>query len=360
MFDVLIVDDQAIGLRILQRLVRKTCPDANLHCFQDPTEALSWAKGGRCDLLITDLRMPTLSGSALIRWFRALPHCADVPVMVVTVAEDRQSRHAALRAGATDFLTKPLDAIEFDARCRNLLRFREHHLLLSDRALWLEKRVKQAVADIEQREQDALQRLARVGELRDNYTGRHVKRIGRYAALLARELGQDEEFCRLIEYAAPLHDIGKVGIPDAILRKHGRLSADEWEIMRTHPQLGHDLLADSPAPAMQLGATIAMSHHECFDGQGYPRGLQGDRIPLAARIVTVVDIFDALMSKRPYKPAWPLPQVLAHLQRLSGRTLDPECLRAFLSVLDGAMAIHEQLHDNPDGVDPRLNCDRMA
>jgi two-component system response regulator RpfG len=360
MFDVLIVDDQATGLRILERLVKNTRPDANLHCFQDPTAALSWAKSYRCDLLITDLRMPTLSGSSLIRWFRALPHCADVPVMVVTVAEDRQSRHAALRAGATDFLTKPVDAIEFEARCKNLLRFREHHLLLSDRALWLEKRVKQSVTEIEQREQDTMLRLARVGELRDNYTGQHVKRIGQYAALLARELAQDDEFCRLIEYAAPLHDIGKIGIPDAILRKSGSLTTEEWEVMKTHPRLGHDLLADSPAPAMQLGATIALNHHEKFDGSGYPAALSGDRIPLAARIVTVVDVFDALMSKRPYKPAWPLPQVLAHLQRLSGSTLDPDCLRAFLSVLDGAMAIHDALRDTPDGVDSCINRDRLA
>jgi two-component system response regulator RpfG len=360
MFDVMIVDDQDTGLRIIERMVRKTRPDANLHCFKDPTEALSWAKSYRCDLLITDLRMPTLSGAALIRWFRALPHCADVPVMVVTVADDRQSRHAALRAGATDFLTKPVDPIEFEARCKNLLRFREHHLLLTDRALWLEKRVKQSVAEIEQREQDTMLLLARVGELRDNYTGQHVRRIGQYAALLARELAQDDDFCRLIEYAAPLHDIGKIGIPDAILRKTGSLTDHEWDVMKTHPQLGHDLLADSPAPAMRLGAIIALHHHEHYDGTGYPAGLRGDKIPVAARIVTVVDVFDALMSKRTYKPAWPLPQVLAHLQRLCGKLVDPECLRAFLSVLDGAMAIHEKLRDTPDGVDSRTNRDRLA
>jgi response regulator RpfG family c-di-GMP phosphodiesterase len=220
--------------------------------------------------------------------------------------------------------------------------------------------VKQSVTEIEQREQDTMLRLARVGELRDNYTGQHVKRIGQYAALLARELAQDDEFCRLIEYAAPLHDIGKIGIPDAILRKSGSLTTEEWEVMKTHPRLGHDLLADSPAPAMQLGATIALNHHEKFDGSGYPAALNGDRIPLAARIVTVVDVFDALMSKRPYKPAWPLPQVLAHLQRLSGSTLDPDCLRAFLSVLDGAMAIHDALRDTPDGVDSCINRDRLA
>lgn len=360
MFDVLIVDDQATGLRILEHLVRQTEPDANLYCFRDPTEALSWAKGSRCDLLITDLRMPTLPGSALIRWFRALPHCADVPVMVVTVAEDRHSRHAALRAGATDFLTKPVDAIEFEARCKNLLRFREHHLLLTDRALWLEKRVKQSVNEIEQREQDTLLRLARVGEMRDHYTGQHVRRIGQYAALLARELGQDDEFCRLIEYAAPLHDIGKIGIPDSILRKHTDLSDEEWAVMKTHPQLGHDLLVDSPTPAMKLGATIALSHHERFDGSGYPAGLSGDDIPLAARIVTVVDVFDALMSERPYKPAWPLSKVLAELHRLSGSMLDPECLRAFLSILDGAVAIHDRLREPPIDANPRSNGDRLA
>jgi len=360
MFDVVIVDDQATGLHVLKRLVKRTQPDANLHCFSDPTEALSWVKESGCDLLITDLRMPTLSGSALVRWFRALPRCADVPVMVVTIVEDRQSRHAALRAGATDFLTKPLDPIEFEARCRNLLKFRENHLLLSDRAQWLEKRVKQAVGEIESREQDTMLRLAKVGELRDNNTGRHVKRIGQYAALLARELGQDDEFCRLIEHAAPLHDIGKIGIPDSILLKDGDLTKEEWAIMKTHPQLGHDLLADSPAPTMQLGATIALCHHERFDGSGYPRGLRGEEIPIAARIVTVVDIFDALMTSRPYKPAWPLAEVLAHLQTLSGGILDPNCLRAFLSVLDGAIRIHERFGDSEEELGSASRQDRLA
>lgn len=355
MFDILIVDDQATGLRILQRLVKRSCPDANLHCFNDPTLALSWSKDNACDLLITDLLMPRLPGNALIRWFRTLPHCADVPVMVVTVAEDRQRRHAALRAGATDFLQKPLDAIEFDARVKNLLRYREHHLLLSDRALWLEKRVKQSVAEIERRELDGMLRLARAGELRENFKGRHVRRIGQYAALVARELGQDDDFCRLIAYAAPLHDIGKVGIPDSILLKQECLTEAEMEVMKRHTQFGHDLLIDSPSPAMRLAASIALHHHENFDGTGYPFGLEGKDIPLEARIVAVVDVFDALMSARPYKDSWPLPQVLDYLKNNSGKKLDPECLDAFFSVLDGALAIHDRLRDDIDRAIPASN-----
>jgi response regulator RpfG family c-di-GMP phosphodiesterase len=352
MFDIVIVDDQATGLRILQRLVKRSCPDSNLHCFSDPTLALSWSKDNTCDLLITDLLMPQLPGNALIRWFRTLPHCADVPVMVVTVADDRQRRHAALRAGATDFLQKPLDAIEFEARCKNLLRYREHHLLLSDRALWLEKRVRQSVAEIERRELDGMLRLARAGELRENFKGRHVKRIGEYAALVARELGQDDDFCRLITYAAPLHDIGKVGIPDAILLKQGRLTDQEKDIMKCHPRFGHDLLVDSPSPAMRLAASIALHHHENFDGTGYPDGLRGHDIPLEARIVAVVDVFDALMSPRPYKTGWPLAKVLDHLKTISGSKLDPDCLDAFLSVLDSALVIHERLRDEMDAAGP--------
>ena len=348
MFDILIVDDQTTGLRILQRLVQKSCPDANLHCFSDPTLALTWSKNNDCDLLITDLLMPELSGTALIRWFRALPHCAETPIMVVTVAEDRQRRHAALRAGATDFLQKPLDAVEFEARCKNLLRYREHHLLLSDRALWLEKRVKQSVAEIEKRELDGMLRLARAGELRENFKGRHVKRIGEYAALVARELGEDDDFCRLITHAAPLHDIGKVGIPDSILLKQGPLTDTEKQVMKCHTRFGYDLLADSPSPAMRLAASIALHHHENFDGTGYPTGLKGSDIPLEARIVTVVDVFDALISARPYKASWPLSSVLDYLKTVSNSKLDQDCLDAFLSVLDGALAIHERLRDDLD------------
>jgi two-component system response regulator RpfG len=348
MFDILIVDDQATGLRVLRGLAQKSCPGSQLHCFSDPTLALTWAKNNSCDLLITDLFMPKISGSSLIRWFRAMPHNDDVPIMVVSVAEDRHRRHAALRAGATDFLQKPVDAIEFDARCKNLLRYREHHLLLSDRALWLEKRVKQSVAEIEQREVDAMLRLARVGGLRENLDGQHFKRIGECAALVSRELRQPEDFCRFVAYAAPLHDIGKVGIPESILMKKGPLTKEEWAVMMRHTQMGYDLLRDSPSPAMQLGAQIALSHHESFDGSGYPAGLKGDDIPLAARIVAVVDIFDALMSVRSYKPAWPLPSVLEALQKSSGKRLDPDCLHAFMSVLDGALALREQLGDGAE------------
>jgi two-component system response regulator RpfG len=328
--------------------VEKSCPDAKLHCYSDPTLAVTWAKDHSCDLLITDLLMPKLSGNALIRWFRALPHQRDVPIMVVTVAEDRDRRLTALRAGATDFLNKPVDAIEFEARCRNLLRYRENHLLLSDRAVWLEKRVKQSTAEIEQRELDAMLRLARVGELRENFKGQHVKRIGEYAALVSGELSQPEDYCRLMRYAAPLHDIGKVGIPDAILMKKGPLTADEWTIMQSHTQMGHGLLADSSSPVMQLGAQIALSHHERFDGTGYPAGLAADEIPLAARIVAVVDIFDALLSARAYKPSWPLSKVVQYMKETSGKRLDPDCLRAFFSVLDEALAVRARLADPSD------------
>ena len=354
MFDVVIVDDQTTSLKIVQQLVIKTEPQARVQGFRDPTLALEYVKANGCDLLITDLRMPTMTGSELIRWFRSLPQGVDVPIVVVTVAEDRASRHAALGAGATDFLIKPLDHIEFQTRCRNLLRLREQHLLIKDRARWLERRVSHTVAEIERREQDTLLRLARVGESRDPCTGRHVQRIGQYCRLIACELGQDELFCKTLEHAAPLHDIGKVGIPDHILLKEDALTTDEWAVMRTHPQIGHDILANSPSVYLQMGARIALNHHEHYDGSGYPQGLSGAAIPLEARIVAVADMFDALLSQRPYKEPWPLERALTRLRDESGRRLDPACVDALLQTIDAALEIRARLADAPPPARPPI------
>lgn len=347
MFDVVVVEDQATSLKIVKQLVVSTTPQARAHGFREPALALEWIENNRCDLLITDLRMPKMPGDELIRRCKTLPRGDEIPIVVVTVADDRASRHAALRAGATDFLTKPLDAIEFQTRCRNLLRLREQHLQLENRAQWLEQRVAQAVAEIERREQDTLLRLARVGESRDGTTGRHVQRIGKYARILSQTLGQDEVYCKTIEHAAPLHDIGKIAIPDPILQKPGALTPSEWQVMRNHPRLGYEILANSPSAYLRMGATIALHHHEKFDGSGYPQGLAGDAIPLEARIVAVADVFDALLSRRHYKEPWPLEQVLEHIRSESGRHLDPSCVQALLSSLDEALAVHRQLQDPP-------------
>jgi len=339
MFNIIIIDDQSTSLKIMEKLVHRVDSSANLHCFTRPTDALDWAKQNSCDLVITDLRMPLMNGAEFTRWFRKLPDCRDIPIIVVTIVEDRKARYNALEAGATDFLTKPLDHIEFKARCRNLLQLREQQLIIKNRSLSLEQRVAEAVHDIEQREQDSLLRLAKAGEYRDPFTGGHVQRIAKFSRLIAAELGLSEKFRHMIERAAPLHDIGKIGIPDAILLKPGPLTEQERQVMNSHAEIGYNILRDSPSKYLQLGAVIALNHHEKFAGNGYPRGLKSEQIPLEARIVTVADVFDALMSHRPYKPSWPLADTLELIRSGSGTDFDPDCVDAFFRALDAILEI---------------------
>ncbi|MDX1605077.1 MAG: response regulator [Candidatus Competibacterales bacterium] len=345
MLNVIILDDQSTSLKIMQRLVNAVEPGAALYTFTDPSAALEWAKYNSCDLVITDLRMPVMNGIEFTRWFRKLPDCDDVPLVMVTIVEDRKSRYTALEAGATDFLTKPLDHVEFRARCRNLLKLREQQKIIKDRSSWLEQRVAEAVRSIEQRERDSLLHLAKAGEYRDLFTGGHVQRMAKYCRLIAEAMNLPEEFRHTIELAAPLHDIGKIGIPDSILMKKGPLSDAEREIMNTHSEIGYNILKDSPSKYLQVGAIVAQHHHERFDGKGYPHGLQGEEIPFEARIAAIADVFDALLSPRPYKPSWPLNITIEYIRQHAGTQFDPECVVGFDKALDGIIEIYRQYQD---------------
>ena len=346
MFSIVIVDDQPTSVKIMSRLVDKLPLETQVNGFTDPAVALEWSKQNACDLLILDLRMPVMSGVEFVRWFRKLPGCDDVPVVIVSVAEDLQSRYSALAAGATDFLTKPLDHVEFQARCRNLLSLREHQRQSKDRARWLEKRVAAAVEEVALRERDTLLHLAKASAYRDPYTGRHVQRMAKYSRIIAERLGLAEDFCHTLEFAAPLHDIGKIGVPDHILRKAGPLTETERSVMNTHVTIGNNILVNSPSKYLQMGATIALNHHERFDGDGYPKGLSGEQIPLEARIAALADVYDALTSARPYKPAWPLQKTLEHIKAGVGRHFDPRCVKAFFGALDAVLHVQAICQDD--------------
>lgn len=339
MHNVLIIDDQTTSLKIMAKLVTTIDPQARFFSFTDSVAALDWAKHNDCDLVIADLRMPVMNGIELTRWFRRLPGREDVPLIMVTIVEDRQARYSALEAGATDFLTKPLDHIEFRARCRNLLKLREQQQIIKDRSRWLEQQVADAVRGIEQREHDSLLHLAKAGEYRDTHTGGHVQRMARYCRIIADAMGLPAEFRQTIELAAPLHDIGKIGIPDSILLKPGPLTTAERKIINRHTEIGYDILKDSPSKYLQMGAIVARYHHEHFDGNGYPFGLASQDIPLEARIAAIADVFDALRSSRPYKTDWSLQDTLEYIRRRAGAQFDPECVDAFMSRIDAILEI---------------------
>ena len=303
---VLIIDDLFSSRLLLAEIVRQIDPKLNLELFDTPSRALEYARQNRVDMVLTDFKLPEFDGIELVKQIRGLGHCIDIPIVVITVVDDRQIRYNALEAGATDFLIKPLDEHETRARCANLLELRRHKIVLSDQARVLQYQVDRSVSEIHERELETLSKLAKAGEFRDKTTGNHLMRMARYSALIAQNLGLGGEMVHVIEVAAPMHDIGKIGIPDSVLIKEGPLSPAELEVMRTHPRIGYDILKGSPSKYLSMGSAIALGHHEKYDGTGYPNGLHGDDIPIVARVVAVADVFDALVSERPYKHAWPV------------------------------------------------------
>lgn len=349
---VMIVDDRGTARSLLEGLARSIEPGLRVESFAEPQAALERAAQSTPDLIISDYRMPGMDGVEFTRRLRAMPRLEEVPIVIVTVVEDRQIRYQALESGATDFLTRPIDPQECRARCRNLLTMRRTQKIISDRAKWLEDQVMQATRDVRFREKETLLRLAKAGEYRDEGTGNHIIRMAKYARLIASELKLSALECDEIESAAPMHDIGKIGIPDQILLKPGPLNAEELSVMRRHAEIGYQILSDSPSRYLQMGAVIALGHHEKFNGTGYPNGLSGEAIPLSARIVAVGDVFDALTSDRPYKQAWPMQKALDYLKAEMGGHFDPECVRAFFVRLDEVAQIMKEYGDNPNFKNP--------
>jgi two-component system response regulator RpfG len=342
---ILIIDDQFTSRKILEQLIITLGDHLEVTTFSEPLEALEWAMVHQPDLVLTDYKMPNMDGIGFTRRFRA--KYPDVPLVVITGVEDREIRYQALEAGATDFLTKPIDHMECRARCRNLLLLSHHQQLIKDRADLLQQRVLEATQDIRTREQETLLRLAKAGEYRDEETGNHILRMAKFARVMAEKIGLPENDCHVIEIAAPMHDIGKIGIPDKILLKPGKLDQDELIIMRTHCRIGYEILKDSPSKYLQMGAVIALGHHERYDGTGYPSRLRGYEIPLEARIVAVADVFDALTSVRPYKKAWSIQDALNYLNAEKGKHFDPDCIDAFLAQFEKILNIRQQFLDLP-------------
>ncbi len=342
---VLIVDDESTGRTILAKIIQQAEQDVIVESFDNPLEALQWLDHNHPDLIITDYRMPDINGVELTRKIRAKTACQDIPIMMITVVSEKSVRYDALEAGATAFLTRPIDQIECRTSCRNLLKLHEQQSIIQDRADWLARQVEVATQQIVAREHETLLRLAKAGEYRDEVTGNHVVRMARYSREIAEALGLSEKECDEIEYAAPMHDIGKIGIQDKILLKPGKFEQNEWMTMQQHTIIGHAILSNSQSRYIQTGSIIALNHHERFDGSGYPNGLSGKDIPLVARIVTVADVYDALVSARPYKRAWEAKDAQDYLHKHAGTQFDPICVEAFFERLDNITSFYKTFSD---------------
>ncbi len=344
MHTVLIIDDSDINLTLIKALVLKL-GECTPVLFENPLKALDWCRDNVPDLVIVDYMMPDMDGLKFISAFRGMHGRDEVPILMVTANDQKDVRYEALLGGANDFLTKPIDRVEFSARARNMLSLRTGQKFLADRAQHLAALVEEQTREIRGREKELIFRMSRAAEFRDPETGAHIQRMAYYSQAIALGLGLDDAVQKLILEAAPMHDVGKIGIPDYILLKPGKLTPEEFEVMKGHTRLGHELLKDSGSEILRAGAQIAISHHEKFDGSGYPRGLKGHDIPIFGRIVAVADVFDALTSERPYKKAWSLEDARHFLEEGRGKHFDPLCVEALLATWDVVLDIRERFQD---------------
>jgi len=326
---ILIVDDQDANVLLLERLLG-TAGYTNLMSTQDPRQVLPMFGKFQPDLILLDLMMPHLDGYSVMQQIGPrVPEGEYLPILVLTAEMNAEAKQKALSMGAKDFLTKPLDATEVLLRIRNLLETRYLHLRMQNQKDLLEEQVREKTRELEEARIEILQKLAMSSEYRDDPTGEHPKRVGENAAILARAAGLPKAQVELIRLAAPLHDVGKIGVPDAILRKPGKVTADEFEQIKLHASLGARILSGTQVPLLQLAEEIALYHHEHWDGGGYA-SLKEQAIPLAARIVAIADTFDVLTHDRPYRAAMSKADALEEVSRQSGRQFDPRLVDVFL------------------------------
>ncbi|MCD2172416.1 HD-GYP domain-containing protein [Rhizobium sp. C4] len=326
--NIFLIDDSISMIFAFERAINSIA-DCQIYSFQEPLKALEKLESMAPDLVLVDYEMPTMNGIEVIKSIRANEGTATVPVIMITSTTDKSIKLTAIEAGATEFLHKPFDDTELRIRVQNLLNIRSAQLELTEQAADLNRKYEDAMARINRREEEIIWRLSKAIGIRDGDTGNHIDRVSYIAGMIAEELGLDQEVCRMIFLASPLHDVGKLGVPDSILLKPGKLTAEEFGVMQQHTELGAQILGGSSSKLIQVAETIAANHHEKWDGTGYPKGLKGNDIPIEARIVAIADVLDALCSDRPYKNAWPLDAAFAEVLNASGKHFDPVCVAAF-------------------------------
>jgi putative two-component system response regulator len=342
---ILIVDDEIANISLLEDILENE-GYINFKSTLDSRKALDLYKEYCPDLVLLDLNMPYLDGFMVMEQLNEFEKNSYAPVLVLTAQSDRNTRLRALAAGARDYIEKPFDITEVTHRISNMLEVRLLHNQVRNQNFVLEKKIKERTVEVENTRQEAILRLGRAAEYRDNETGMHVIRMSRLSAKLAKEIGLSEDECQLMLQASPMHDVGKIGIPDEILLKPGKLNDDEWVIMKKHPEIGAEILSGSQSTVMQVAASIALTHQERWDGSGYPNKLKGEEIPLAGRVVAICDVFDALTSKRYYKEAFTVEKSMEIIEQASGKDFEPRLVHAFKKVLPEMVRIVKELPDN--------------
>lgn len=338
---ILIADDEATSIHLLVKVLTDA-GYTNIKATQDPDEVVELYNTIKPDLLILDLHMPHMEGFKIMEQLKGQQDEDYLPVLVISQERNRVIQFSALEAGAKDFLVKPYDSIEVLLRIRNFLEVRMLHKQAREQNSLLELRIKERTEQLYQSQIEAIQRLSRAVEYRDSEIGAHTARMEKYVCFLAAALGFGGEESEIISTASLLHDVGKIGIPDSILQKAGKLTPKEWEIMKTHTTIGAKLLSGSNSTFLKMGEEIALTHHEKWDGTGYPRGLKGGDIPLAGRICGLCDVFDALTNDRPYKEAWPDEEALKEIEKERGGHFDPYVVDGFFKILPQIRRIHDQ------------------
>jgi len=348
---ILIADDEVRNIELQKAYLEPY--DYKILTASNGEEAIKIVAGNNIDLILLDVMMPGKNGFTVTKHLKSHEKTSIIPVILVTALSDKKDRVKGIEAGCDDFISKPVDSSELLARVRSLLKVKTYndHMRNYEQELETEvsrrtKELNAALAMIEETALETIHRLAAAAECRDQYTGSHILRMSRYAEAIARKMGLDSGFVKALLYAALMHDIGKIGIPDKILMKSGKLNIKEWEIMKQHTVIGAKILNGSKQDYMKLAEEIALTHHEKWDGTGYPQGLKGEHIPISGRIVAVADVFDALISERPYKPSLSTRESFTIIRNEIGTHFDPGIVNAFIGIKQEILSIVEQYKDS--------------